>query len=60
MAFSEEIKIEAFLTPALKCIELPIAYVTRVGKVKLHAFRDGLKNLEFLVKRRVRRRVAEK
>ena len=50
MPFSEEIKIEAFRK--FKCKELPIVYRERKGEVKLNTFRDGYKNLAFLIKKR--------
>lgn len=53
MAFSEEVKIEAFRHPGLKCKEVPIRYRPRVGEVKLHAWRDGLGNLAFLLRKRL-------
>jgi len=50
MPFSEEIKIEAFK----KCrfVEVPIPYRARIGDVKLHTWRDGLRNLIFLLGKR--------
>jgi len=47
MAFSEEIKIKAFLCRK-KVYECPIPYYRRVGKVKLKKLRDGIRNLLYL------------
>ncbi len=52
MAFSEEIKIEAMLHPAIRFGEFHISYHERIGEVKLFTWRDGFKNLWFLFKRR--------
>jgi glycosyltransferase involved in cell wall biosynthesis len=52
MAFSEEIKIEAIRHPDVHFGEYPIDYRPRVGEVKLDKWRDGFKNLFFLVKKR--------
>ena len=48
MAFSEEIKIEAF--SKVKSAEIPINYMRRIGDVKLRMFGDGFGNLKFLFK----------
>lgn len=53
MAFSEEIKIEAIRNPDVHFGEYPIDYRPRVGEVKLDKWRDGFKNLLFLVKKRL-------
>jgi glycosyltransferase involved in cell wall biosynthesis len=50
MPFSEEIKIEAFKKVRSK--EVPIHYRQRVGEVKLSSWKDGRKNLAFLLKKR--------
>lgn len=50
MAFSEEIKIEAFTKK--RAAEVPITYRARVGEVKLSSWRDGTGNLKYLVKKR--------
>ncbi len=50
MPFSEEIKIEAW--KKFKCKEIPIEYRERKGEVKLNTWKDGLKNLKFLFKKR--------
>jgi len=52
MPFSEEIKVEAFRHPELKCREVPIRYRVRVGEVKLNSWSDGLENLFFLLRKR--------
>lgn len=52
MPFSEEIKIEAFRAEGLNAREIPIEYRVRVGDVKLSSWKDGLKNLGFLFKKR--------
>lgn len=52
MAFSEEIKIEAFTRRNLRARELPIYYRPRVGESKLRLWRDGVSNLLFLLKKR--------
>jgi hypothetical protein len=46
MAFSEEIKIEAFKNAV--CTEVGIEYKKRKGTVKLNAWKDGLGNLKHL------------
>ena len=51
MPFSEEIKIEAWRYG--QCLEVPIAYKERAGVVKLNTFRDGIKNLIFLFRKRI-------
>lgn len=45
MALSQEIKILAFSTPGLRCMEMPIYYGERIGESKLNLWRDGLGNL---------------
>jgi hypothetical protein len=52
MAFSEEIKIEAILNPAVRFGEISIMYSSRLGETKLNAWRDGLQNIIFLLKKR--------
>jgi dolichol-phosphate hexosyltransferase len=52
MPLSEEIKIEAFCHPQIKARELPIYYRARVGESKLNVWRDGLRNLAFLFRKR--------
>jgi glycosyltransferase involved in cell wall biosynthesis len=55
MAFSEEIKIEALKNPHIRFGEINILYSSRLGEVKLNAWRDGIYNLFFLVRKRFRR-----
>ena len=52
MAFSEEIKIEAILNPHIRFGEISIQYSSRMGETKLNAWRDGLQNIGFLLKKR--------
>jgi hypothetical protein len=52
MPFSQELKIEAY-KKGFKCAEVPIAYRTRVGEVKLITFKDGFGNMLHLIKKRV-------
>ncbi len=52
MSLSEEIKIEAFCHPAIKAAELPIYYRARIGESKLNVWKDGLRNLLFLFRKR--------
>ena len=52
MSLSEEIKIEAFSHPRIKARELPIYYRARVGPSKLNLWKDGLRNLLFLFRKR--------
>jgi len=52
MAFSEEIKIEAFSKKGIRAKELPIYYKVRVGESKLNIWRDGLANMIFVLKKR--------
>jgi glycosyltransferase involved in cell wall biosynthesis len=51
MPFSEEIKLEALLR-GLRFGEDHIPYGVRVGEVKLQKWRDGWRNLVFLVRKR--------
>ncbi len=53
MSFSEEIKIEAY-KKGLRCLEIPVTYRTRIGKVKLNSFKDGLGNLKFLFTKKLK------
>ena len=55
MAFSEELKIEAFTHPDIRAEELPIYYRDRAGESKLNVWRDGFVNLLFLLKKRISR-----
>ncbi|MDP7525226.1 MAG: glycosyltransferase family 2 protein [Dehalococcoidales bacterium] len=52
MALSEEIKIEAACRLRARCAELPIHYGYRSGCPKLHPWRDGIRNLLHLVRKR--------
>lgn len=52
MAFSEEIKIEAIRHREVRFGEYCVDYRPRVGEVKLDKWRDGFRNLFFLVKKR--------
>jgi len=53
MPFSEEIKIEMFTNTHIKAKEIPSTLYPREGQVKLESFKDGIKNLKFLFKKRV-------
>ena len=53
MAFSEEIKVEALRNPRIRFREISIQYSSRLGETKLNAWRDGFRNLAFLVKKRL-------
>jgi glycosyltransferase involved in cell wall biosynthesis len=52
MPLSEEIKIEAIRHPDVRFGEYHVNYHPRVGEVKLEKWRDGFRNLWFLVKKR--------
>jgi len=52
MPFSEEIKIAAIRHPDVRFDECHIDYHPRIGEVKLDKWRDGLRNLLYLVKLR--------
>ena len=52
MAFSEEIKIEAIIRKRIGFKEIYIDYSTRMGEIKLKPWRDGIRNLYFLVRKR--------
>jgi dolichol-phosphate hexosyltransferase len=52
MAFSEEIKIEALRNPRIRFGEISIQYSSRLGEKKLNPWRDGIRNLTFLAKKR--------
>ncbi|NYZ77224.1 glycosyltransferase family 2 protein [Candidatus Micrarchaeota archaeon] len=53
MAFSQEIKIEAFRA-GFRCGEVPIRYRKRYGEVKLNPWRDGAGNMLHLFEKRIR------
>jgi glycosyltransferase involved in cell wall biosynthesis len=55
MPLSEEIKISAIRNPSVRFGEAHIAYRPRVGDVKLRKWRDGFRNLWFLVQMRFTR-----
>jgi glycosyltransferase involved in cell wall biosynthesis len=52
MPFSEEIKIEAIRDKRIRFGEYPVKYHQRIGEVKLEKWRDGFRNLYFLLKKR--------
>jgi hypothetical protein len=54
MPFSEEIKIKALANRRIKFDEYHISYHPRIGEVKLQKWRDGVRNLLYLVKLRMR------
>ena len=53
MAFSEEIKIEAIRHKSIGFREMFIDYSQRVGEKKLQPWRDGVRNVWFLVRKRL-------
>lgn len=53
MPLSEELKLEACYFAKGRWKELPIKYRARVGKIKLRAWRDGLRNLAYLMRKRI-------
>ncbi len=52
MAFSEEIKIEAITKKRIGFKEIYIDYSNRMGEIKLQPWRDGCRNLCFLLLKR--------
>jgi glycosyltransferase involved in cell wall biosynthesis len=52
MAFSEEIKIEAIRKKNIGFKEIYIDYSNRMGEIKLKPWRDGFRNLQFLLRKR--------
>jgi glycosyltransferase involved in cell wall biosynthesis len=52
MAFSEEIKIEAITRKRIGFKEIYIDYSNRMGEIKLKPWRDGFRNLQFLLRKR--------
>ena len=52
MAFSEEIKIEAITRKKIGFKEIFIDYSNRMGEIKLQPWRDGFRNLQFLLRKR--------
>lgn len=55
MAFSEEIKIEAIRKRQIGFKEIYVDYSNRMGEVKLRPWRDGYRNLVFLIRKRFTR-----
>lgn len=55
MPFSEEIKIEMFINKKIKSKEIPSCLYRRKGMAKLQSWKDGWRNLKFLIKYRVSR-----
>jgi dolichol-phosphate hexosyltransferase len=53
MAFSEEIKAEAIRNRHIGFREIFINYSQRVGEIKLQPWRDGMRNIMFLVRKRI-------
>jgi dolichol-phosphate hexosyltransferase len=53
MPFSEEIKIEMFTNKHIRSKEIPSMLRARAGHVKIESFKDGIKNLKFLFKKRI-------
>jgi glycosyltransferase involved in cell wall biosynthesis len=53
MAFSEEIKIEAIRNKRIGFREIYIDYSNRMGEIKLRPWRDGFRNLHFLLRKRL-------
>jgi dolichol-phosphate hexosyltransferase len=52
MSFSEELKVEAALR-GLRFVEVPIEYGERSGPPKLQSWRDGIRNMLFLLEKRL-------
>jgi glycosyltransferase involved in cell wall biosynthesis len=52
MAFSEEIKIEALRNPSIGFREIFVNYSDRIGEKKLQPWKDGIRNLTFLFRKR--------
>ena len=53
MAFSEEIKIEALKNRRIGFKEIYIDYSNRMGEIKLQPWKDGMRNLLFLFRKRI-------
>jgi len=53
MAFSEEIKIEAIRRREIGFKEIYIDYTNRLGEIKLQPWKDGMRNLLFLFRKRL-------
>jgi glycosyltransferase involved in cell wall biosynthesis len=56
MAFSEEIKIEAIRNRSIGFKEIYVDYSNRMGEIKLQPWRDGFRNLLFLISKRFSRK----
>ncbi len=54
MPFSEEIKIEMFRNKEIKAKEIPSCLYKRKGIAKIQSWKDGWRNLKFLILYRVR------
>jgi glycosyltransferase involved in cell wall biosynthesis len=55
MAFSEEIKIEAIRKRRIGFAEIYVDYSNRTGEIKLQPWRDGYRNLVFMIRKRFMR-----
>lgn len=53
MLFSEGLELEACCFARCRCKELPIQYKTRLGKIKFRVWRDGFRNLFYLIRKRI-------
>ncbi len=53
MAFSEEIKIEAIRNKQIRFKEIYVDYSSRMGEIKLQPWKDGIRNLYFLMYKRL-------
>ncbi len=53
MPFSEEIKIEMFRNKKIRAREIPSCLYARKGVAKIQSWKDGWRNLKFLIKHRV-------
>jgi glycosyltransferase involved in cell wall biosynthesis len=56
MAFSEEIKMEAIRNRGIGFKEIYIDYSNRMGEIKLQPWKDGWRNLKYLIYKRFTRR----
>jgi glycosyltransferase involved in cell wall biosynthesis len=54
MAFSQALKFNAWLDPAVRSAEIQIPYRPRVGRVKFRTLRDSLETVAHLLRYRVR------
>jgi hypothetical protein len=50
MPFSWEIKLNAWLHPSIKCVEMPIPYRHRVGQVKYKRYKDSFDNVICMIR----------